>query len=76
MPATGSTLLELLTSDHIRLGVTDPATGERTDLAEVDGRYLSQETAASFTGRVVGLYAVAGDVAFSEFRYHGAGGQS
>jgi hypothetical protein len=76
VPATGSTLLELLTSDHIRLGSTDPATGKRIDLAEVDGRYLSQETAASFTGRVVGLYAVDGDVAFSEFRYHGAGGQS
>ena len=42
----------------------------------MDGRYLSQETAASFTGRVVGLYAVDGDVAFSEFRYHGAGGKA
>ena len=45
---------------------------ERTEVARVDGRYLSQETAASFTGRVLGLYAVQGKVAFSEFRYHGA----
>jgi xylan 1,4-beta-xylosidase len=37
----------------------------------VDGRYLSQETAASFTGRVIGLYAVNGEVNFSDFRYRG-----
>ncbi len=31
--------------------------GRRIDLAEVDGRFLSSETAESFTGRVIGLYA-------------------
>ena len=40
-------------------------------LARVDGRYLSQETAASFTGRVIGVYAVRGSVTFSRYRYVG-----
>jgi hypothetical protein len=71
VPATGSLLIDLLTSDHVVLGYTDPTTGVRTDLARVDGRYLSQETAASFTGRVIGLYAVSGEVAFTSFRYSG-----
>ena len=37
----------------------------------VDGRYLSQETAASFTGRVIGPFAVTGEPAFTEFSYLG-----
>jgi hypothetical protein len=41
------------------------------ELARLDGRYLSQETAASFTGRVLGLYAVTGEVTFANFRYDG-----
>ncbi|TIH40906.1 glycoside hydrolase family 43 protein [Subtercola vilae] len=41
-------------------------------LADLDGRYLTAETAASFTGRVVGLYATAGRVAFSSFDYVGS----
>ena len=41
-------------------------------LADVDGRYLSAETAASFTGRVVGLYATTGRVAFAGLRYRGS----
>ena len=64
----------MLPSDHVVLGFTDPSTGTRTDLARVDGRYLSQETAASFTGRVIGLYAVTGTVSFTDFRYAGREG--
>ncbi|NKF34646.1 hypothetical protein HER21_50415, partial [Pseudomonas sp. BGM005] len=37
--------------------------GARHELATVDGRFLSSETAESFTGRVIGAYAVSGDVA-------------
>lgn len=41
-------------------------------LARVDGRYLSAETAASFTGRVAGVYAVAGTPRFGWFAFAGS----
>lgn len=40
-------------------------------LTELDGRYWSSETCVSFTGRVTGMYAAAGSVAFRSFRYRG-----
>ena len=49
------------TSDVLHLGAT--VDGERIDLAQVDGRFLSSETCESFTGRVIGVYARSGDVA-------------
>jgi beta-xylosidase len=49
------------TSDVFHLGAT--VDGGRIELAQVDGRFLSSETAESFTGRVIGVYAVTGDVA-------------
>jgi len=42
-----------------------------TLVAELDGRYWTAETCASFTGRVIGLYASAGTVRFADFRYRG-----
>jgi xylan 1,4-beta-xylosidase len=42
------------------------------ELAALDGRYLSAETAAAFTGRVMGLYAREGAVAFDAVRYEGS----
>jgi xylan 1,4-beta-xylosidase len=42
-----------------------------TLLAELDGRYWTAETCASFTGRVIGLYASAGTVSFADFWYRG-----
>ena len=48
------------TSDVFHLAAT--VDGRRIDLAEVDGRFLSSETAESFTGRVVGVYAREGRV--------------
>ena len=44
-----------------------------TLVAELDGRYWTAETCASFTGRVIGLYASAGTVSFAGFRYRGTG---
>ncbi|GGM66944.1 glycoside hydrolase 43 family protein [Micromonospora sonchi] len=38
-------------------------------LAELDGRYLSTEVAAGFTGRVLGLYVTEGSAAFDWFDY-------
>lgn len=58
--------------DRIILTVTDGA-GEETQLAELDGRYWSVETAAPFTGRITGMFAEEGTVHFSDFRYHGEG---
>jgi len=58
--------------DVVHLGVEN---GDGVaELAALDGRYVSAETAASFTGRVVGLYAVEGAAAFDEIRYHGRDG--
>ncbi|MES5823089.1 family 43 glycosylhydrolase [Streptomyces sp. RG80] len=59
--------------DRIRLTVVDD-TGLQTQLAELDGRYWSVETAVPFTGRVTGMFAEAGTVHFTDFRYHGTGG--
>ncbi|MGX9901449.1 beta-xylosidase family glycoside hydrolase [Arthrobacter sp. SA17] len=41
--------------------------GSVVTLAELDGRYLSAETAASFTGRVAGVFASRGTVRFNSF---------
>ncbi len=38
-------------------------------LAELDGRYLSTEVAAGFTGRVFGMYVTKGSAAFDWFDY-------
>jgi beta-xylosidase len=43
-------------------------------VTELDGRYWTSETCASFTGRVIGLFASAGTVSFGDFRYRGTGG--
>jgi xylan 1,4-beta-xylosidase len=70
VPPSGPQLLDMLTSDIVVLSVA-AAGSDRREMARLDGRYLSQETAASFTGRVLGLYAVRGEVTFSDFRYDG-----
>ena len=59
--------------DRIRLTVVDD-TGAETQLAEVDGRFWSVETSATFTGRVTGMFAEEGTVHFADFRYRGEGG--
>jgi xylan 1,4-beta-xylosidase len=61
--------LDALGPDVVRLSV-DSGTGP-VELAALDGRYVSAETAASFTGRVVGMYAAEGTVAFDRFSYRG-----
>ncbi|WP_406131154.1 glycoside hydrolase family 43 protein [Streptomyces sp. NBC_00989] len=61
--------LDALGPDTVHLSV-DAGTGP-VELAALDGRYVSAETAASFTGRVVGMYASEGSVAFDRFGYRG-----
>ncbi|MFC8845949.1 MULTISPECIES: glycoside hydrolase family 43 protein [unclassified Micromonospora] len=41
-------------------------------LAELDGRYLSTEVAAGFTGRVIGIYVTEGSAQFDWFDYRPA----
>ncbi|HTI25684.1 MAG TPA: glycoside hydrolase family 43 protein, partial [Kutzneria sp.] len=45
------------------------ADGSFTELATVDGRYLSTEVAGGFTGRVLGAYAASGSVHVDWFDY-------
>ena len=54
--------------DVVSLGVEQPD-GTFTELATLDGRYLSTEVAGGFTGRVIGMYAAAGTVHFDWFDY-------
>jgi xylan 1,4-beta-xylosidase len=42
-----------------------------TLVADLDGRYWTAETCASFTGRVIGLYASQGEVSFGRWKYLG-----
>ena len=65
LPSAGSDFVAM-GGDRIRL----LAAG--TLVTELDGRYWTSETCASFTGRVIGLYASAGTVSFADFRYRGA----
>jgi xylan 1,4-beta-xylosidase len=53
------------TGDEFHLAATTD--GERVELATVDGRFLSSETTESFTGRVIGVYAVTGVVSFQRW---------
>ncbi|MEU1575122.1 glycoside hydrolase family 43 protein [Streptomyces collinus] len=58
--------------DTVSLGFEDPQ-GAFTELAALDGRYLSTEVAGGFTGRVIGMYAAAGTVHFDWFDYEPTG---
>jgi xylan 1,4-beta-xylosidase len=55
--------------DRIRLLVV--AGQDEVLLAELDGRDWTAETTASFTGRVIGLYASEGVVTFADYSYSG-----
>ena len=57
--------------DEIAFFVRLSADGGWTELARLDGRYLSTEVAGGFTGRVFGLLPRSGTVVFSDLRYIG-----
>ena len=50
------------------------ATSDCILVAELDGRFWSAETAASFTGRVIGPFAESGVVRFRDYAYQGGDG--
>ena len=58
--------------DSVSFGVVE-ADGTGTELATLEGRYLSTEVAGGFTGRVIGMYATAGTVRFDWFDYVSGG---
>lgn len=55
--------------DTIAFWLGDPGAPGARLLAELNGRYLSTETACGFTGRVIGMYATEGTVAFDWFEH-------
>ncbi|KAA9089595.1 glycoside hydrolase family 43 protein [Microbacterium radiodurans] len=59
----------LRTSDVFHLSAT--IDGDVVELARIDGRLLSAETAESFTGRVIGAYAVSGEIAVTDWTIDG-----
>ncbi|WP_248508004.1 hypothetical protein [Streptomyces sp. D2-8] len=61
--------------DSLVFGV-ETADGTETELASLDGRYLSTEVAGGFTGRVIGLYTAAGTVHFDWFEYTPVSGEA
>ena len=68
-PPAGGFTAESMGGDRVQL-VASGREGAIV-LTELDGRYWTAETCASFTGRVVGLYATEGTVTFAEYNYHG-----
>ena len=66
MGPAGPTFFEGITSDLIHLGYIDQH-GKRCEVAVFDGRYLSAEVTASFTGRVIGFYVIDGEITVQEF---------
>ena len=70
-PAVGFSA-EALGGDRVRLVArAGHGGGEDVLLAELDGRFWTAEVTASFTGRVVGLFATEGTVTFTRFRAEG-----
>ncbi|WP_432494701.1 hypothetical protein [Kineococcus auxinigenes] len=69
MPPSAGFGLRSITCDLVRAGFLGP--DGLVQLAEVDGRATTAETAGSFTGRCVGVYATTGRVAVDRFTYEG-----
>lgn len=65
VPANGAAVH--IGPDRIEVGVISGA--DRTVLAECDGRHLSTEVAGGFTGRIVGVRVVTGELTLQEFAY-------
>jgi len=66
MTPPGPTFFQGLSSDLIRLGYID-SLGAKQEVAVFDGRYLSAEVTASFTGRVIGFYVIDGEITVKEY---------
>ncbi|SFS13138.1 Beta-xylosidase [Microbacterium sp. cf046] len=74
----GGDRIQLVAAGAIPTGAPPQTPGSLTGadhaevvLAELDGRYWAYETTESFTGRVLGLYAIDGVVTFADVTYRG-----
>ena len=67
---TGQGYEERMTNDLIRMGAVT-SDGQRLQLAEIDGRFLTAVTSCSFTGRVIGLYCVEGTLNIRNYSERG-----
>ncbi|WP_086840204.1 glycoside hydrolase family 43 protein [Amycolatopsis kentuckyensis] len=67
-PPVSGPFQEITEPDLIELSVLD-AEGRADVLGSFDGRYLSTEVAAGFTGRMIGVRVLDGVAGLSEFRY-------
>ena len=72
-PAAPGFTAEAMGGDRVRLVAR--AHDEDVLLAELDGRFWTAEVTASFTGRVVGLFATEGTVTFGRFHAEGSDAQ-
>lgn len=63
---------DMMNGDSIRLSAV--AGTQETLLTKLDGRYWCAETCTSFTGRVFGVFALDGEVAFHRMSYRGSEG--
>jgi xylan 1,4-beta-xylosidase len=61
---------DAMTCDLIRMSVSADD-GIDHEVAVLDGRYISAEAACSFTGRVIGLYCVRGELIVSRYTEDG-----
>lgn len=59
-------IASMASCDTIHLVAIDGA-GDRHVLDEIDGRFLSAESACSFTGRVAGVYCETGEIAVHDY---------
>lgn len=66
VPAENKFSIDGQSCDFIRLGFIDN-NGNKEQVAEFDGRFLSAEVACSFTGRVVGTYCTEGEVTVTRY---------
>lgn len=66
IPSPGRFNIDGQSCDFIRLGYEDK-NGNKQQVAEFDGRFLSAEVACSFTGRVVGAYCTEGEVVLTRY---------
>ncbi len=67
-PPVSGPFQEVTEPDLVELSVLGED-GRAQVLGAFDGRYLSTEVAAGFTGRVIGVEALGGTVSLREFRY-------
>lgn len=66
-PTRGGEFMALEGPDMLSVSIVQD--GKEVDLGAVDGRYLSTEVAGGFTGRMIGVRSLSGEVTFKRCTY-------